>query len=70
MTGSRRTFLRSGLGSAAWLAVQRSKWVGRDCGEGEVPLTAVLRQLEGMGFNGHCKSLAYSRGIAAALQAA
>jgi len=30
------------------------KWVGRDCGEGEVPLTAVLRQLEGMGFNGHC----------------
>jgi hypothetical protein len=49
-----------------WLAVQWGKWVGRDCGEGEVPLTAALRQLEGVGFNGHCKSLAYSRGIAAA----
>ena len=68
MTGSRCTWLavQPGYGSPA----QRSKSVGRDCGEGKVPLTAVLRQLEGMGFNGHCKSLAYLRGIAAGLKAA
>jgi sugar phosphate isomerase/epimerase len=64
------------------LRMSNGKWVGADCGDGEIDLPGLFRQLKKQGFSGSCnleyeesgpqrdagieRSMAYLRGIAAA----